>query len=159
MPHKRLQFESSSLQPRCQVKRSDARSMNFRFPRAAKCQSFQKSMSPKCHHISWYCSNWPQVKISFWPKRAFYEKIFCFWRIQCPTEKIFHHSITFYRINAYVLHATDIVAHVNIMTPICPHQGPFSQLIRTLIITIDWVLWKRYGLTKEKVQRMHQKLW
>ncbi len=61
-------------------------------------------------------------------------------RIQCLEGKVFNHSITSCRINAYALLALGIVAHVTIMTPFCPYQSPFFRLIRTPIITIDWVL-------------------
>jgi hypothetical protein len=61
-------------------------------------------------------------------------------RIQCPIEKMFKHSITFCPLIIYAITTFNIAAHVTIMTPIYPHQSPFFRLIRTPIITIDWVL-------------------
>ena len=87
------------------------------------------------------------------------KKVFCgngefstwLWALhRCPEERKCACYITFCKISSYMPHNLKIVAHVSILTPFCLVLIPFFRLIRTPIATIDWILWERFGSTREK---------
>ena len=71
-------------------------------------------------------------------------------RIQCPMWMKGACSITFLIIWTCNTDRLEAATHVSKKSPFCTFLCPFFRLIPTPITTIDWILWERYGSTKEK---------